>query len=161
MANPLIRNPRNPGTLYLFHDFREALGWVCSIVRVARIVAAWLLDHITQRRNHRLVPIVLSPPHGSSSSARPGRGPTRIAPKSRRSVRTCSYSGKVGLPSAVHASARRRPPVSATIGGITPQDPERAQTRLPTWCRSTRVDASRARAAQCSIATPPRANPCE
>ncbi len=76
-------------------------------------------------------------------------------------VRTFSYSGKVGLPSAVQASARRRPPVSATIGGINPQDPGRAQIRLRACYRSIRRDGSRARAARCSIATPPRANPCE
>lgn len=76
-------------------------------------------------------------------------------------VKTASYSGKLAPPSGVRASARSSPPVSATIGGLTPQGPETTPTHPPASCPWIQRDASTVDADPCNTARPQRANPSE
>ena len=76
-------------------------------------------------------------------------------------VNAASYSGKLGFPSLVRASARSSPPVSATSGGLTPRDPGTARTHSPASYPWIRKAASRADAVPRSTARPPPAGPFE
>src|SRR5437588_3601631 len=71
-------------------------------------------------------------------------------------VRIFSYSGKLGLPLGVRASARRRPPVSAITGGINPRYPGRVRIHLRAWCWWIQKEVSMAADGPNSTAKPLR-----
>src|SRR5436190_10483528 len=72
-------------------------------------------------------------------------------------VRILSYSGKLGWPPGVRARARRRPPVSAMMGGINPRHPRRARIHRRAYCSWIQTATSRVAAAPNSSVTQLRA----
>ena len=58
-------------------------------------------------------------------------------------VRIFAYSGKLGLPPGVRASARRRPPMSAITGEINPRYPGKARIHRRASCSWIQIEASR------------------
>lgn len=102
--------------------------------RGARLLSVCQRPEQPQRRGaDRRVSFAKSPPdHGSSSSARARRGPTRIAPTFRDRSRTC-YSDR----RSATATAQRRPPRrSRRPAGVCPSPPSvatrrRCHRRLP------------------------------
>src|SRR6266508_2851665 len=76
-------------------------------------------------------------------------------------VRILAYSGKLGLPLGVRASARRRPPVSAITGGINPRYPGKARIHRRASCSWIRIEASRVPAVPNSSVMQLRADPFE
>jgi len=73
-------------------------------------------------------------------------------------VRIFAYSGKLGLPPGVRASARRRPPVSAMTGGINPRYPGKARIHRRASCSWTQTGVSRVAGVPNSSVMQPRAD---